>query len=113
MNGAVLRIKGDRFEEEVIRASLPVVVDFYGSGCPPCEIVSPIVEELTKEYDGRVKFVKLNMDDDQEHSNRLAAQFGLMSVPTVLFFSRGKVADRAVGVVPKADFRRMTESLTK
>jgi thioredoxin len=113
MRGTVLRITGDRFEDEVVRAELPVVVDFYGGGCPPCEIVSPIVEELAEEYDGRVKFVKLNMDDDQEQSNRLAAQFGLMSVPTVLFFSKGKVANKAVGVVPKAEFRRMTESIAE
>jgi len=104
---------GNEFEEEVIHAKLPVVVDFYGGGCPPCEVVSPIVEELAKEYDGKVKFVKLNMDDDEEQSSRLAARFELMSVPTVLFFHGGRVADRVVGVVPKADLRQKAKSLTK
>jgi thioredoxin 1 len=113
LSGTVLRIKGNDFEEEVLHANLPVVVDFYGGGCPPCEIVSPIVEELAKEYDGKVKFVKLNMDDDEEQSNRLAARFELMSVPTLLFFREGKLADRVVGVIPKADFRQRMESLTK
>ena len=113
LSGTVLRIKGNEFEEEVIRANLPVVVDFYGGGCPPCEIVSPIVEELAKEYDGKVKFVKLNMDDDEEQSSRLAARFELMSVPTVLFFHGGRVEDRVVGVVPRANLRQKTESLTR
>jgi thioredoxin 1 len=72
-------------------------------------MVSPIIEQLSKEYRGKAKFVKINTDDNQE----LASQFGIMSIPTVMFFSKGKVEDIVVGAVPAAVFKQKLESLTK
>ena len=99
------------FEEEVLRSRLPVVVDFYSGGCPPCEAVSPILDELAAEFEGRVRFVRVNMDDDEAQSRRLAAKLALSSVPTVLYVSGGEVGGRTVGVAPAAEFRRRAEAL--
>jgi thioredoxin len=109
MSETVLHIEGDKFQSEVVRSDLPVVVDFYADWCGPCRIIAPVLEQLSKEYSGKAKFVKINTDDNQE----LAGQFGIMSIPTVMFFSRGKVEDIVIGAVPAAVFKQKLESLTK
>jgi len=109
MSEAVLHIEGDKFQSEVVRSDLPVVVDFYADWCGPCKIIAPVLEQLSKEYKGKAKFVKINTDDNQE----LAGQFGIMSIPTVMFFSKGKVEDIVIGAVPAAVFKQKLESLTK
>lgn len=109
MSETVVQIQGDRFQDEVVRSDLPVVVDFYADWCGPCRIISPIIERLSKEYKGKAKFVKINTDDNQE----LASQFGIMSIPTVMFFSKGKVEDIVVGAVPADVFKEKLESVTK
>ncbi len=85
------------------------MVDFYADWCGPCRIIAPMIEQLSKEYAGRVKFVKINTDENQE----LASQFGIMSIPTVMFFLNGKVEDIIVGAVPSAVFKQKLESLKK
>ena len=109
MSETVFHIEGDRFQSEVVKSELPVVVDFYADWCGPCKIIAPVLEQLSKEYKGRAKFVKINTDDNQE----LASQFGIMSIPTVMFFSKGKVEDIVIGAVPAAVFKQKLESLTK
>ncbi len=109
MSETVLHIGGDRFQEEVVRSSMPVVVDFYADWCGPCKMIAPVMEQLSKEYAGKAKFVKIDTDDNQE----LASQFGIMSIPTVMFFSKGKVEDIVVGAVPVAVFKQKLESLTR
>jgi thioredoxin 1 len=109
MNETVLHIEGNSFQDEVVRSKLPVVVDFYADWCGPCRIIAPMIEQFAKEYAGKVKFVKINTDDNQE----LASQFGIMSIPTVMFFLNGKVKDIVVGAVPGAVFKQKLESLTK
>jgi thioredoxin len=109
LSETVVQIQGNRFQDEVMKSSLPVVVDFYADWCGPCRIISPIMEQLSKEYKGKAKFVKINTDDNQE----LSGQFGIMSIPTVMFFSKGKVEDIVVGAVPAAVFKQKLESLTK
>jgi thioredoxin 1 len=109
MSETILHIEGDKFQSEVVRSELPVVVDFYADWCGPCKIIAPVLEQLSKEYKGRAKFVKINTDDNQE----LAGQFGIMSIPTVMFFSKGKVEDIVIGAVPAAIFKQKLESLTK
>jgi thioredoxin 1 len=103
------QIQGNSFQNEVVRSELPVVVDFYADWCGPCRIISPVIEQLSKEYKGRAKFVKIDTDDNQE----LAGQFGIMSIPTVMFFSKGKVEDIVVGAAPAAVFKQKLESLTR
>ena len=85
----------------------PVVVDFYADWCGPCKIIEPVVHKLAEEYDGRVKFVKVDTDANQE----LAMQFGIMSIPTVMFFSKGKVEDIVIGAVPATVLKGKVESL--
>jgi len=111
LEASVSGIRGETFEEDVLRSSLPVVVDFYANSCPPCEAVSPIIDELAAEFEGRVKFVRLNMDDDENQSRRLAAQFGFAGVPTVLYFSGGTVRGRTVGVANRTEFRKGVQAL--
>jgi thioredoxin 1 len=98
MSETILHIEGNRFQDEVVKADKPVLVDFYADWCGPCKMIEPVIAQLSKEYDGRAKFVKINTDDNQE----LAAQFGIMSIPTVMFFAGGKVEDIVIGAVPPA-----------
>jgi len=107
MNQTVLHIDGSKFQEEVVRSSQPVLVDFYADWCGPCKMIEPIITQLSKEYEGRVKFVKIDTDANQE----LATQFGIMSIPTVMFFSKGKVEDIAIGAVPASVFKTKLDSL--
>ncbi|HYC12488.1 MAG TPA: thioredoxin [Nitrososphaerales archaeon] len=109
MSETIFHIEGDKFQAEVVRSDLPVVVDFYADWCGPCKMIAPVLEQLSKEYKGKAKFVKINTDDNQE----LAGQFGIMSIPTVMFFSNGKVEDIVIGAVPAAVFKQKLESLTK
>ncbi len=103
--GRILKIGTDVFQKDVFESATPVVVDFYADWCGPCKTVSPVLENLSTEYDGRVKFVKLNVDDDPE----IAAKFGIMSIPTVIFVSSGKVRDVIIGAVPAASYKQKVE----
>ncbi|HYB76229.1 MAG TPA: thioredoxin [Nitrososphaerales archaeon] len=109
MSQKVLHVDGSKFQEEVVRSSQPVLVDFYADWCGPCKAIAPIIDQLSKEYDGRVKFVKVDTDMNQD----LALQFGIMSIPTVMFFSKGKVEDIVVGAVPTAVLKTKLDSLVK
>jgi len=109
LSQTVQRIEGSRFQDEVVHSVTPVVVDFYADWCGPCRIITPIMDQLSKEYAGKVKFVKVDTDANQE----LAAQFGIMSIPTVMMFTKGKVEDIVVGAVPAAVFKTKIDSLLK
>lgn len=107
MSEFVTHIEGGRFQEEVVKSAKPVVVDFYADWCGPCKIIEPVINQLSKEYDGKVKFVKIDTDDNQE----LAMQFGIMSIPTVMFFAKGKVEDIVIGAVPAAVLKTKVDGL--
>lgn len=109
MSGTVLQVQESRFEAEVLKSNVPVVVDFYADWCGPCRIVSPIIEQLSREYAGRAKFVKVNTDENQE----LAARYGIMSIPTIMFFSGGKVKDVVIGAAPASVYRQKLDSILK
>ncbi|MCK4882295.1 MAG: thioredoxin [Candidatus Omnitrophica bacterium] len=94
---AVLNVIGKDFEEEVLKSDLPVLVDFWAEWCGPCKMVSPIVDEIAEELQGKLKVVKVNVDDAQD----LAGNYQVMSIPTLLLFKKGEVVEQIVGAVAK------------
>ena len=95
----------DTFAEEVLHASTPVLVDFWAEWCGPCKMLSPILDELAEEYQGRVKIVKVNIDQEQA----LATEYGVRAIPTLLLFTQGQVADQIVGLRSKRDLKASFE----
>ena len=95
----------DDFDQEVLRAELPVLVDFWAEWCGPCHALEPVVEELAKEYDGKVKFVKM----DTEQNFDIPARYGIRSLPTLLVFKGGQQVEQIMGLRPKVDLKRSLE----
>ena len=93
------------FEAEVLNSDLPVLVDFWAPWCGPCRMVAPLVEELADEYSGKVKFVKLNTDDNIQTASR----YGIRSIPTLLVFKGGKAVEQVIGFRPKSELKRTLE----
>jgi thioredoxin 1 len=93
------------FEAEVLKSDKPVLVDFWAPWCGPCRMVSPLVEELAEEYGGKVKFFKLNTDDNLN----TAATYGIRSIPTLLIFKGGQPVDQIIGFRPKGDLKRVID----
>jgi thioredoxin 1 len=85
------------FQTEVLDSEIPVLVDFWASWCMPCQMVTPVIEELAKEYEGKLKVGKVNVDND----SNLAQKYQIMSIPALLFFKNGQVIDTVIGAVPK------------
>ena len=99
----ITEITQQNFETEVLGASVPVLVDFWASWCGPCRMLSPVVDELAEKYDGKVKFGKINVDEQP----RLAMNYGVESIPTLLLFKEGRPVDKSIGVVPKSSIEQM------
>lgn len=97
-NDKVVAVNDASFESEVMKSDLPVLVDFWAPWCGPCRAIGPIVSELSNEYAGKLKVVKVNTDESQ----RVAQNFRIMSIPTLMVFKGGKVVNTVVGAVPKA-----------
>jgi len=100
---------GDKdFIQEVLESDTPVLVDFWADWCAPCKMVAPLLDELAKEYDGKIKFTKVDVDDNPQ----TAMQYGIRSIPTLLVFKGGAPVDQVVGAVPKAAIKkRLDEAL--
>ena len=97
----------ENFNEEVLASDIPVVVDFYADWCGPCNMLAPVIETLATELEGKVKIGKLNVDDSPE----TARQYGIMSIPTLLYIKNGEVANKTVGVLSKAEIEQVINSL--
>ncbi|HHX86770.1 MAG TPA: thioredoxin [Firmicutes bacterium] len=93
----VIEINTHSFKEQVLEASLPVLVDFWSPGCGPCQMMAPVLEELAAEYKGRLKVIKVNVAENME----LSAQYGIMGVPTLILFKDGEQVETIVGFYPK------------
>jgi len=104
---AEITLTKQNFEEEVLRSEQPVLVDFWATWCGPCRMLGPVVGELAEEYEGRVKVGKVNVDDEME----LAAQFHISSIPTLLFFKDGGVAETSIGYRPKEELAQILDNL--
>jgi len=95
------------FEEAVLKSDIPVVVDFWAEWCQPCKAIMPKLEELSQEFDGKVKFVKVNADSEDD----LLTKFGIMSIPTLIFFNNGELKDMTAGNLPKAEIESRVSAL--
>ncbi|MBQ8054816.1 MAG: thioredoxin [Lachnospiraceae bacterium] len=101
----VYKFDESNFDAEVLQSDIPVFVDFYADWCGPCKMMSPVIDKLAEEYDGKIKVGKVNVDENGD----LAVKYGIMSIPNMVFFKNGEVADRIVGAVPKPAMKEKFE----
>lgn len=100
MANKTIEVTEDTFEETIARSAQPVMVDFWADWCPPCKMITPVMEDLAAEYEGRVKVCKVNVDNNP----KLASRFGVRSIPTILFFKDGEIKDQVIGALPRNQF---------
>ena len=103
------KFDSSNFKAEVLESDIPVFVDFYADWCGPCKMMSPVIDKLAEDYEGRIKVGKINVDEN----SALAAEYGIMSIPNMLFFRGGQVVDSVIGAVPKAAMKQKFEENAK
>lgn len=100
-------ITDNDFESQVLKSDIPVLVDFWAEWCQPCKMVGPIVDEIAVDYDGRVKVVKMNVDENTQ----TPGSYGIMSIPTLMIFKNGEPKETLVGVKPKEAFKQSLDKV--
>jgi thioredoxin 1 len=104
--GEVTEYKGEKFED-IVSSEIPHIVDFWAPWCGPCRMIAPVLEEIANEMKGKIKILKVNVDEYPE----LAQKFGIMSIPTLLFFKRGELKGKIIGAVPKKEILKKINEL--
>jgi thioredoxin 1 len=107
MSGSLLQLSDDSFKKEVLESDKPVLVDFWATWCAPCRMIAPAIEEIAKEYEGKLKVAKLDVDNNPN----VASMFGIRSIPTLLIFKGGKVVEQIIGAVPKGHITSKLEKV--
>jgi thioredoxin 1 len=107
MGGKTVAVSDAEFEQKVLKAATPVVVDFWAPWCGPCRAVAPILDELSVEYDGKLTIAKVNTDEDQVWMSK----FGITGIPTMIMFKDGKEVGRVVGARPKGDLKKQFDAV--
>jgi len=107
MAGGIVEVTTSTWEQEVINAEGFVMVDFWAVWCGPCRLIAPTVEEIAKEYEGKLKVCKLNTDENPE----IASRYKIMGIPTLMFFKNGEKLDQIVGALPKAQLKAKIDQL--
>ncbi len=107
MSQNTIKLDKANFNEEVLAAEIPVLVDFWAPWCGPCRMIGPIIDELADDYQGKVKIGKVNVDDNPD----LAASFSISSIPTLVLFKDGKEIQKIIGVTPKPQLKTILDSL--
>jgi thioredoxin 1 len=100
-----VQVEDSTFQQEVLESPIPVVVDFWAEWCPPCKMMAPLLDELAHEYDGKIRFVKLNTDENDESG----ARYGIQSIPTLVMFREGREVVRHIGFAPKPQLKRQLD----
>lgn len=103
----VTKLTKDNFESEVVKSDVPVIIDFYADWCGPCQMMGPVFEELSGEYEGKLKFVKLSTEENP----RVAEQFDVKGIPCLIVVNRGEEVDRIVGFNPKDQLRAKIDEI--
>ena len=104
---SVVEVTDSTFEAEIIKSDIPAIVDFWAEWCMPCKMMTPVMDEIAKEFDGKIKVTKINVDEN----NKMAADLTVMNIPTFIFFKDGQQAGRVSGVVSKKDLIKKIEEL--
>lgn len=105
----LIHLNQDNFEKEVRQSELPVIIDFWASWCMPCQMMGPVFEELSKEYEGKLKFAKVNTEEEQA----IASQYGIRGIPSLVVAKNGKEIDRIVGFAPKPLLKQKIDNILK
>jgi thioredoxin 1 len=102
---ALLHFTDSNFKKEVLESDLLVLVDYWAPWCGPCKMIAPIIEELAREYNKKIKIGKINIDENP----KIPTHYGVMSIPTLMFFKKGRVSEQAVGALSKAELKKKIE----
>lgn len=106
---ASIHFTDSNFKKEVLGSGVPVLVDFWAAWCGPCKMVAPVIDELSKEYENKIKIGKLDVDNNP----KVASHFGIMSIPTLMFFKNGQVVEQIVGALNKNELKKKIEEIMK